>query len=101
MAHWGKEVRFPYLDEGLVRWAIETPAWEKCDFGTVDDESGIEPGKRILRLLALRLGLSQVAREKKRAVSLSPFHDSSTPRLHYTKSSHSDSIWFQNSEDGE
>ena len=68
MAHWGKEVRFPYLDECLVRWAMETPAWEKCDFDNGEDISGVEAGKRILRLLALELGMDGVAKEKKRAV---------------------------------
>lgn len=67
MAHWGREVRFPYLDEGLVRWAIGCPVWEKCDFENI--EGGVEPGKRVLRLLADELGLAMVAREKKRAVS--------------------------------
>lgn len=72
MAHWGREVRFPYLDEELVRWAVGCPAWEKCDFENPGDEqggSGVEPGKRVLRLLALELGLEGAAREKKRAVS--------------------------------
>lgn len=68
MAHWGKEVRFPFLDERLVKWAIETPAWEKCDFEHNEEDSGVEAGKRVLRLLALELGMVTVAREKKRAV---------------------------------
>jgi len=72
MAHWGKEVRFPYLDEELVKWAMERPAWEKCDFDNAEEISGVEPGKRILRLLALQLGLEQVSREKKRAVRVVP-----------------------------
>lgn len=67
MSHWGKEVRFPYLDEELVRWAIRTPVWEKCDFSNPDGL--VEPGKRVLRLLALELGMGKVATEKKRAVS--------------------------------
>ncbi len=69
MAHWSREIRFPYLDEGLVRWAIGCPAWEKCDFeNPVDEATGIEPEKRVLRLLASELGMQNVAREKKRAV---------------------------------
>ncbi|ROT41322.1 cytoplasm protein [Sodiomyces alkalinus F11] len=68
MAHWGREVRFPYLDERLVRWAIETPIWEKCDFQHPETESRVEPGKRVLRLLAEELGMPSVAREKKRAI---------------------------------
>lgn len=72
MAHWGKEVRFPYLDEGLVTWALETPVWEKCDFQNGEGISGVEPGKRVLRLVARDLGLEQVALEKKRAVSDHP-----------------------------
>ncbi|KAL1856512.1 hypothetical protein Daus18300_010669 [Diaporthe australafricana] len=66
MSHWGKEIRFPYLDEELVRWAIRTPVWEKCDFGSPDGL--VEPGKRVLRLLALELGMGKVATEKKRAI---------------------------------
>ncbi|KAI1319261.1 asparagine synthase-domain-containing protein [Xylariaceae sp. FL0255] len=68
MAHWGKGVRFPYLDERLVRWAIEAPTWEKCDFANGEDISGVESVKRVLRLLALELGLDGAAREKKRAI---------------------------------
>ncbi|KAL2758792.1 hypothetical protein ACRALDRAFT_1075222 [Sodiomyces alcalophilus JCM 7366] len=68
MAHWGREVRFPYLDERFVRWAMETPIWEKCDFQYPETESRVEPGKRILRLLAEELGMRSVAREKKRAI---------------------------------
>ena len=70
MAHWGKEVRFPFLDERLVRWAIETPAWEKCDFENGEEVTGVEAGKRVLRLLALDLGMEGVAKEKKRAVGV-------------------------------
>lgn len=69
MAHWGKEVRFPYLDEELVRFAISSPVWEKCDFQNQFHPAVIDPAKRILRLLADRLGLEAIAREKKRAVS--------------------------------
>ncbi|KAK4172714.1 putative asparagine synthetase [Triangularia setosa] len=68
MAHWGKEVRFPFLDERLVEWAIATPAWEKCDFENGDEKSGVEAGKRVLRLLAMELGMEGVAKEKKRAI---------------------------------
>jgi len=78
MSHWSKEVRFPFLDERLVKWAIDTPAWAKCDFENGEEISGVEPGKRVLRLLALNLGMEKVAREKKRAVSISPCHVSGT-----------------------
>lgn len=70
MANWGREVRFPYLDEDLVKWAIQVPVWDKCDFNNPGDEGSVEPAKRILRLLAQNLGLLSVATEKKRAVSL-------------------------------
>ena len=71
IAHWGKEVRLPYLDEKFVKYAIDCPVWEKCDFHNPIHPAGIEPAKRVLRLLADQLGLPVVAREKKRAVSLS------------------------------
>ncbi|KAH0491269.1 hypothetical protein TgHK011_002706 [Trichoderma gracile] len=68
MAHWSREVRFPYLDESLVKWAIELPAWEKCDFGNQGNGCDLEPEKRVLRLLAKSLGMRSVATEKKRAI---------------------------------
>ncbi|OAQ99403.1 hypothetical protein LLEC1_07368, partial [Akanthomyces lecanii] len=69
MSHWGREVRFPFLDESLVKWAIEMPVWQKCDFGDNPGGDGvIEPAKRVLRLLARDLGLQAVALEKKRAI---------------------------------
>ncbi|KAF4123903.1 Asparagine synthetase B (glutamine-hydrolyzing) [Geosmithia morbida] len=65
MAHWGREVRFPFLDERLVRWAVESPVWEKCNFA---DAAAEDPDKRVLRLVAESLGLLGVSREKKRAI---------------------------------
>ena len=69
MAHWGREVRFPFLDEALVKWAIELPAWQKCDFENSNEGTGLDAEKRVLRLLSQSLGMNQVACEKKRAVS--------------------------------
>ncbi|KAK6854093.1 Asparagine synthetase domain-containing protein, partial [Apiospora arundinis] len=68
LANWGKEVRFPYLDEGLVRFAMSCPVWEKCDFGNKSHPADIEPAKRALRLVADQLGLPLIARERKRAI---------------------------------
>jgi asparagine synthetase B (glutamine-hydrolysing) len=70
---WGREARYPYLDEELVKWALDTPVWWKCGFGMETGgkhkaEMDIEPGKKVLRLLASQLGMQSVAREKKRAV---------------------------------
>lgn len=73
ISHWGREARFPYLDESLVKWAVECPVWQKCGFqnSTAADKEDfeIEPGKKVLRLLAYELGMHSVAKEKKRAVS--------------------------------
>ncbi|KAI2622978.1 asparagine synthase-domain-containing protein [Hypomontagnella submonticulosa] len=68
MAHWGKEVRHPYLDEEFVRFAVSSPVWEKCDFQNKFHPAVIDPAKRVLRLMADKLGLSGIAREKKRAI---------------------------------
>ncbi|KAI0861845.1 asparagine synthase-domain-containing protein [Xylaria cubensis] len=68
MAHWGKEVRFPYLDEEFVRFAISSPVWEKCDFENAFHPAVIDPAKRILRLLADQLNLPIAARQKKKAI---------------------------------
>lgn len=75
ISHWGKEARYPYLDEILVEWALRIPVWEKCGFGqtlltTASHESlpPLQPAKKVLRLLAWKLGMSQVAAEQKRAI---------------------------------
>ncbi|KAK6586566.1 hypothetical protein PZA11_001623 [Diplocarpon coronariae] len=75
ISHWGREARFPYLDEQLVKWAVECPIWQKCGFQQTDSDTkqdpDIEPGKKVLRLLAYELGMFSVAMEKKRAASYS------------------------------
>lgn len=77
ISHWGREVRYPYLDEDLVGWALGLPVVDKCGFGqirsvgselTEGEDPDIEPGKKLLRLLAWKLGLKAVALEKKRAI---------------------------------
>lgn len=67
ISDWGREVRFPFLDEDLMRCAMQMPVQDKCDFG--HPEGVVEPAKRVLRLLAMELGMNGVATEKKRAVS--------------------------------
>lgn len=75
ITNWGKEARFPFLDESFVAWALAAPVSDKCDFGAPeieDDDSSmqLESCKKVLRCLAWRLGMHNVAGEKKRAVSL-------------------------------
>jgi asparagine synthetase B (glutamine-hydrolysing) len=79
ISHFGREPRFPFLDEALIAWALATPVTDKCDFGASDEARNgeetdgcisIEPGKKVLRCLAWKLGMQRVAKEKKRAVSL-------------------------------
>jgi asparagine synthetase B (glutamine-hydrolysing) len=70
-SHWGKEVRYPYLDEDFVRYALGLKVWQKCGFRQSSPEGAehdVEPAKKLLRLLALELGLQGAAREKKRAI---------------------------------
>lgn len=71
ISHWGKEARFPFLDENLVKWAVERPIWDKCGFGESNSEDSLQiaPEKKVLRLVACSLGMHSVAHEKKRAVS--------------------------------
>lgn len=77
LSHWGRETRFPFLDEDFVAWVLRAPVWEKCGFGLAelpdsDPEAQtiatLDKEKMALRLVALRLGLQSVAREKKRAI---------------------------------
>jgi asparagine synthetase B (glutamine-hydrolysing) len=74
-SHGGREVRYPFLDEDLVKWAVSTPVWNKCGFGAQQvgmADPDVEDGKLILRLLAWNAGLTETAKEKKRAVSRHP-----------------------------
>lgn len=75
MSNWGRETRYPYLDEELVTWALKLPFWQKCGFRRGSDDEDVnrnsldlDPAKRILRLLAWKLGMKGVATEKKRAI---------------------------------
>ncbi|KAL5334716.1 asparagine synthase-domain-containing protein [Aspergillus crustosus] len=71
IAHWSREARFPFLDEDFVAWVVQLPVWEKCGFGVPGDppiDAGIDSEKKALRLLALKFGLENVSREKKRAI---------------------------------
>ena len=72
LSHWGREARFPFLDEDLVSWALELPVLSKCDFGVItaaEEGPALEPSKKVLRCLAWKLGIKGVAKEKKRAAS--------------------------------
>jgi len=66
----------------VVKWAVEKGVGKICGFGLEppesesacedqteeDDGRDIEDGKLVLRLMALKLGMRGVAREKKRAI---------------------------------
>jgi asparagine synthetase B (glutamine-hydrolysing) len=75
ISHWGREARFPYLDEVLVHWAVGSPVHDKCGFtnipSDISEDPQVDPEKKVLRLLAYNLGMPSVAVEKKRAVYLS------------------------------
>ncbi|KAK2742707.1 hypothetical protein FQN57_005162 [Myotisia sp. PD_48] len=81
ISNWGREVRYPYLDEDLLMWVLPRPIWEKCGFRVFDEAAtdghqitagnevvSLENGKLALRLLCWKLSLRNVAREKKRAI---------------------------------
>ncbi|KAH9845522.1 Asn synthase-domain-containing protein [Teratosphaeria destructans] len=75
ISHWGREARFPFLDEQVVSWALSVPISSKCDFtqsildsGGHDGCENLESGKKVLRCLAWKLGMRKVAKEKKRAI---------------------------------
>ncbi|ETI22436.1 hypothetical protein G647_06511 [Cladophialophora carrionii CBS 160.54] len=81
MSHWGKEVRYPYLDEDLVKFSLALPVWEKCGFrvekkipkhyeqvGRATQPEDLEPAKMLLRLATWELGMRTVASERKRAI---------------------------------
>lgn len=61
---WGKELRYPFLDEDVVSWTMNNCPLD-LKMNKINDE--IE-GKSIIRNIARDLGLIQVAKEKKRAI---------------------------------
>ena len=60
----GKEARFPYLDHHVVELLTGLPVDLICDFSLPPGEGD----KRILRLVALRLGLDHASGLVKRAI---------------------------------
>lgn len=81
MAHWGRETRFPFLDENFVAFTLHLPAWEKCGFRPgkavpkhfeVSEQAqrmeDLHPEKMLLRCAAWQLGITNSAQEKKRAI---------------------------------
>jgi asparagine synthetase B (glutamine-hydrolysing) len=81
ISHWGKEVRYPYLDEDFTRITLQLPVWAKCGFrigvripkhyeetAQVDKAESLEPSKKLLRLILWDLGMEKAASERKRAI---------------------------------
>lgn len=81
IAHWGRESRYPFLDEAFVEYALGLPAWEKCGFRpgkavpkhfettiVPDQPEDLHPEKMLLRCAMWSLGMKGAAAEKKRAI---------------------------------
>lgn len=62
-ACWGREVRYPFLDEQFVAWALQCP----LNYKVLDDQGKLGT-KYILRQLAQQQGLELVSKELKRAI---------------------------------
>ncbi|SCV71595.1 BQ2448_3183 [Microbotryum intermedium] len=64
LSHHGKEARYPFLAAHVIDLCTRLPIWLKCD-----PRLGEGVGdKRLLRLVATRLGLGDAARLRKRAI---------------------------------
>ncbi|CAF2090534.1 unnamed protein product [Brassica napus] len=60
----GKEARFPFLDEDVIKTLLDIPLWKITD---LEQPSG-KGDKKILRQVAKLLGLHEVAKMPKRAI---------------------------------
>ncbi|CAI0463136.1 unnamed protein product [Linum tenue] len=60
----GKEARFPFLDEDVIKTLLEIPLWEVAN---LDEPSGVGD-KKILREVARLLGLQEASILPKRAI---------------------------------
>lgn len=65
-------MRYPFLDEGVIRFLSSLRADQKLSPGLTteapDGEEAVLGDKRLLRRLAMMIGLERAAKEKKRAV---------------------------------
>ncbi|KAM9935703.1 hypothetical protein OXX80_004732 [Metschnikowia pulcherrima] len=76
MSSWGKELRYPYLDQSFIRWVIEevNPKLKMIfEWKTQKTKKGEKrvmsfERKYLLRKLAERLGLNLASKEAKRAI---------------------------------
>ena len=68
VSHSGREVRYPFLDERVIGLLLRTPIWHKCGFHRPADLEANDPGKILLRQVALHLGLRTAAQQRKRAI---------------------------------
>ena len=60
----GRESRYPYLDENVVSFLNSLPTNIKCDLKLPKGEGD----KRLLRLIAKRIGLKECCKYEKRAI---------------------------------
>lgn len=69
IANFGREVRYPFLDEGVIRFLSSLRADQKVSPGLIcEGDTTVLGDKRLLRRVAMILGLNRAAKEKKRAV---------------------------------
>ncbi|CAF1738929.1 unnamed protein product [Brassica oleracea var. botrytis] len=68
----GKEARFPFLDEDVIKTLLDIPLWEIAD---LEQPSG-KGDKKILRQVAKLLGLPEIAKMPKRAIQSFRVHAS-------------------------
>jgi asparagine synthetase B (glutamine-hydrolysing) len=72
ISHFGREVRYPFLDERVINFLSSLPANQKVSPGLTaeyhEGETTVLGDKRLLRRVAINLGLERAAKEKKRAV---------------------------------
>ncbi|KAK7203555.1 asparagine synthetase domain-containing protein 1 [Myxozyma melibiosi] len=71
-ACWGKELRYPFLDEDFVNFSLSCPLnYKMRASNTTADDGSITTsitGKYLIRQYARKVGLPQVAEESKRAI---------------------------------
>ena len=68
VSHWGREIRYPFLDERVMGLLLECPVWRKCGFDEPSEANAFGQTKMLLRQLAWNLGLKKAAVERKRAI---------------------------------
>ena len=89
LSHWGREMRYPFLDERVVDFLLKLPVSQKCGFHLTENQPlPLRSDKLLLRQVAWEMGLKTPAQAQKRAIQFG----ARTAKMKSSKAKGGDSI---------